>query len=166
MSAPPKPVLLCYDASEGARVAMEDAVELLGRFPALVLTVWESAGSFILRHNPRGPFAIAEDVVEELDRSSSAAADEIAREGAERARSLGLEAQPLARRAVGRAGERDETTVWRAILEVAEEHRASAIVLGSRGRSELESMLLGSVSFGVVQNATLPVLVVRKAAPA
>jgi nucleotide-binding universal stress UspA family protein len=159
-------VLFCYDASEGARKAIEQVAGLLGPAPAVVLSVWESVGSFVLRHNPRGSFAITEDVVGELDRGSASAAEEVARHGGELGRSLGLEAQPLVRRAVARAGERDETTVWRTILDVADELDARAVVVGSRGLSEVESVLLGSVSYGVVHHATRPVVVVRSARPA
>jgi nucleotide-binding universal stress UspA family protein len=165
VTAPRDPVLVCYDGSESARHAVERAAGLLGRVPAVVVCVWESVGSFVLRHHPRGSFAIAEDVVEELDSSSATAAEETVREGAELGRSLGLEAEPLARRAVARAGERDEATVWRTILEVADERDAPAIVLGSRGLSEVQSMLLGSVSYGVVHHSTRPVIVVRSPAP-
>lgn len=48
-----------------------------------------------------------------------------------------------------------------AILRVAETRGCDLIVMGSRGRGRLESMLLGSVSQRVVQEAPCPVLIVR-----
>src|SRR5215203_5724555 len=67
-------VLLCFDGSEPARQAIERAGLVLGGRSAIVLTVWESVGSAILRHAPSGATelgrearAISEDVVEELD---------------------------------------------------------------------------------------------------
>ena len=58
------------------------------------------------------------------------------------------------------AAERDAVTVWRAILEVAEEMNAAVVVVGARGRSGLGSALLGSVSYGVAHNGKRPVLIV------
>ncbi len=48
-----------------------------------------------------------------------------------------------------------------AILRIAEVREADLIILGARGRSSFEGLLLGSVSQKVIQHATCPVLVVR-----
>ena len=47
------------------------------------------------------------------------------------------------------------------IVDAAEAAEADLIILGSRGMSELKSMLLGGVANKVVQHATCPVLLVR-----
>lgn len=47
------------------------------------------------------------------------------------------------------------------ILEVANEENVSAIILGSHGRSNLSSVLLGSVSDYVIRHAKKPVIVVK-----
>jgi nucleotide-binding universal stress UspA family protein len=57
---------------------------------------------------------------------------------------------------VGRAGS--------ILVELAADLRAELVILGSRGRGPLRSMLLGSVSAEVVDHAPCPVLVVRRAA--
>jgi nucleotide-binding universal stress UspA family protein len=48
-----------------------------------------------------------------------------------------------------------------AILSVARTRPCDVIVMGSRGRGRLHSMLLGSISQRVVQEAPCPVLIVR-----
>jgi nucleotide-binding universal stress UspA family protein len=161
-------VLLCYDGSELARRALEGSAAVVADRDATVLTVWESMGSALLRH----PFPqhgasigrdlkeISEEVVAELDEGTASRAEATAAEGVEIARAVGFEAEPLVRRAVARATERDTVTVWRAIVDAAQELDASAVVLGTSGRSGLGSALLGSVSNGVVHHSTRPVLVV------
>jgi nucleotide-binding universal stress UspA family protein len=47
------------------------------------------------------------------------------------------------------------------IVQAAEEHGAELIVIGSRGHSEIPSILLGSVAHKVVHFADRPVLIVR-----
>lgn len=161
------PVLLCYDGSDPAKRAIERAGQAVGGGEAIVLTVWESLGSAILRNLPSGETefgreakGIAEDVVDELDASIAEAAQATAAEGARLAAAAGFDARPLARRALARAAERTTVTVWRAVLDVADEQAASLIVLGSRGRSGVKSVVLGSVTYGAVHNSQRPVLVV------
>jgi nucleotide-binding universal stress UspA family protein len=51
--------------------------------------------------------------------------------------------------------------VARLIVAAAQDHQADMIVLGSRGRSDLTALLLGSVAHKVIHLADRPVLVVR-----
>jgi hypothetical protein len=90
-------VLLCFDGSEPARQAIERAGLVLGGRSAIVLTVWESVGSAILRHAPSGATElgreareISEDVVEELDSRTAERALATATEGAALAAAAGL----------------------------------------------------------------------------
>lgn len=48
-----------------------------------------------------------------------------------------------------------------AILKVCEAEGCDLIVMGTRGLSDFEGMLVGSVAHKVLQHATVPVLVVR-----
>jgi nucleotide-binding universal stress UspA family protein len=48
------------------------------------------------------------------------------------------------------------------ILEVAEEEGVSSIVLGSHGRGNLSTALLGSVSGYVIQHSKIPVVVIKR----
>lgn len=162
--------LLCYDGSDSAAAAIVHAGVVLAGGPAIVLTVWESLGSALLRYPLPGATElgrnfreISEDVVAELDADTAKWAEARAAEGAEVAGTAGFDARPLARRALGRLAERTEVTVWQAVLQAADEEDAAVIVLGSRGRSALKSALLGSVSYGVVHNSRRPLLVVPPA---
>lgn len=159
--------LLCYDGSESAHVAIEQAAGVLKQRDAIVLTVWESVGSTLLR----GAFPkagdlgrdlreISEEVLDELDKGTSERALAMATEGAEVANAAGFAARPLARRALPGAGERANVTFWHEILAAADEEEADVIVLGSRGLSGMKSLVLGSVSYGVVHHSPRPVLVV------
>ncbi len=48
-----------------------------------------------------------------------------------------------------------------AIVEYAEKEDVDLIVLGTKGKTGLKRILLGSVALGVVTHATCPVLVVK-----
>ena len=52
------------------------------------------------------------------------------------------------------------------IVESAQANDVALIVIGARGLSAFQSMILGSISHGVVQHATCPVLVVPPPVPA
>ena len=47
------------------------------------------------------------------------------------------------------------------IVSFAKKHRCAGIVMGSRGRSQLAGLILGSVALKVVYLATCPVTIVR-----
>ncbi|MDI3317564.1 MAG: universal stress protein [Bacillota bacterium] len=53
-----------------------------------------------------------------------------------------------------------------AILEAVRAHSAELVVMGSRGLSELQGLMLGSISHGVVQRSPVPVLVLPLSAEA
>lgn len=52
-------------------------------------------------------------------------------------------------------------SVVAALVNYAEQEKANLIVIGTRGRSGISKMLLGSVASGVVTYAPCPVLVVK-----
>jgi nucleotide-binding universal stress UspA family protein len=68
----------------------------------------------------------------------------------------------LASAGVSATGEvqRELEKVGSVLIDVANSHHAGLIVVGTRGRSDVTSMLLGSVAHEVVHKSTLPVLVV------
>lgn len=149
-----KPILICYDRSAGAKRAIEAAAELCPGRRAIVLHVWSPATIVAAPYNPITP----PPVPVYNDSEVREAATRVAEEGAELASAGGLVAQC-------EIAEAASAGIWHAILEVAHEQDAALIVLGSRGISAFESLLLGSVSHGVAQHAHRPVLIVPPAAP-
>ena len=99
------PVLIAYDGSEVSRAAVRHAAELFAGRPAVVATVWEpglatvSAG-LSMGSPDIGMGTLPPDpaTVEAVDRGQREYASTVAADGAELARSLGLEAE-AARRA-------------------------------------------------------------------
>jgi len=152
MPSSPGPLLVAYDGSDNAKHAIAVAGRLLAAHPALVVSVWESVWALAYRHPMPGDFRITQEVVEEMDEGAREAAEQAAAEGVELARSAGLEAEPLAHRS--------DHGVHEAIVELAHEREAGVVVVGTRGRSGLQSVLLGSVSYGVVHHCRRPVLTV------
>jgi len=62
--------------------------------------------------------------------------------------------------ATGEVHQAPEQGIGDALIDVAKSHQAGLIVLGTRGRSNVKSVLLGSTAHEVVCKSTLPVLVV------
>ena len=144
--------LLCFDGSADAAVAIAKAGELLGRPPAVVLSVWEPVRVW----EPWDPATIASAPLDRLlgnelglDQLVAELALDKAEQGAALARAAGFEAR--ARAAGGKT--------WEVICRVADELDAEPIVLGSRGLGRAQSALLGSVSSAVIAHAKRAVLV-------
>lgn len=52
---------------------------------------------------------------------------------------------------------------FKEIIDTAKQRKVSCIVLGSHGKSNIEEMLLGSVTEKVVRKSTIPCLVIKRA---
>ena len=143
------PVLLAYDASDGAKRAIAVAGELLGPRRALVLHVWESWAA----EAPAlaGASATVQGIAAQLDEVADEKSEAHAADGAKLAASAGFDAEGLSEEASG--------PIWKTILDAADRNQCAAIVVGSRGLSGI-SAALGSVSNGVVHHSHRPVLVV------
>ena len=143
------PVLLAYDASDGAKRAIAVAGELLGPRRALVLHVWEpwAAEAPALA----GASATVQGMAAQLDEIADQQSESHAADGVQVATGAGFDAEGLSQEASG--------PIWKTILDAAEGHGCAAIVVGSRGLTGI-SAALGSVSNGVVHHSRRPVLVV------
>ena len=146
------PLLLCYDGSDDAKHAIERAGRLLGGRDALVVTVWHPTrqlGSFAFAGATDSMF----DFVE-VNRAGAELGARVAADGVRIAEQAGLHAEPVAVEATG--------PVWKTIVDIADRNDAATIVMGSRGLTGLQSMLLGSVSSAIVHHADRPTLVIRQ----
>jgi nucleotide-binding universal stress UspA family protein len=143
-----KPVLFCYDGSDGSKTALGAAVELIKPGDAVVLVVWMPAAVQLAR---AGSFLVVIPNEGEIDEQEAARAQQIAEEGAAGARERGYNAS-------ARAAQADES-VARTIDEIAQEIDAGLVVCGQRGRGVIGSALLGSVSHALAAHTRRPVLI-------
>jgi len=144
-----KPVLFCYDGSEGSRTALRAAIEWIKpEGDAVVLTVWTPAAVQLAR---AGSFVVAIPNEGKVDEQEAEFAHRIAEEGAEGARTRGYNA-------VARVAQSDQS-VAKTIADVADEIDAGLIVCGQRGRGAIGSALLGSVSHALAAHTRRPVLI-------
>jgi nucleotide-binding universal stress UspA family protein len=144
------PIVFAYDGSDLAKLAIDDAARQLapGR-AALVLTVWQP---FDVGFMPAGAAHFNAAEVSEVRRAAEQTADEgasLARDAGFDARGVTLEAAPA----------------WKGVVQVADEHDASLIVLGSHGRSALAGVLIGSVAGAVAAHSRRSVLIVHRGDP-
>jgi nucleotide-binding universal stress UspA family protein len=90
--------------------------------------------------------------VEAIDRALQERAAAVAKEGCDLLGRAGISARPVTAMAA--------SAVWRAILDVADDQDAVVIVAGSRGFSNIKSLVLGSVSHGLANHAHRPLLII------
>jgi nucleotide-binding universal stress UspA family protein len=133
-------IMVALDSSAYSREALPAAIDLARKFGSEVLVFHVSehdrGGSVVFTlETPAGATALVADAVEAL-------------------REFGVTAKGQIRDVA--AGH-----VAKAIVEAADENGIDLIVMGSRGLSHVQGLLLGSVTHKVMQSATIPVLVVR-----
>ena len=137
---PIRTILLATDLTAASREATDRAIDLAGRLEARLLMV---------------------NVLEKRRLSGGGAHERVDQARSER-ETLLVKTVRTARD----AGVNAEFLLWDgdpgdAIAAAAEAEHADLVVVGTRGRSGAERMLLGSVSDHVVRHAECPVLVVR-----
>jgi nucleotide-binding universal stress UspA family protein len=143
-----KPVLFCYDGSDGSKTALGAVIDLIKPGDAVVLVVWMPAAVQLAR---AGSFLVDVPNEGEIDAQEAARARQIAEEGAAAARERGYNAS-------ARIAEANES-VARTIDQIAQEIDAGLVVCGQRGRGAIGSALLGSVSHALAAHAKRPVLI-------
>jgi nucleotide-binding universal stress UspA family protein len=138
------PLLICYDGSDGARRAIDAAVELFAGRQAVVIDV----GPPLTTSEALASIATVPPSFEELNLETASTQ---AAEGVAYARSAGLAAEAR--------GELAAPT-WEGIVDAADEIGAAVIVIGSRGLTGAREAFEGSLSHQVAEHAGRPVLIV------
>ncbi|MFI6819174.1 universal stress protein [Nonomuraea sp. NPDC050328] len=141
-------ILIAYDGSADSKSAIEFAAKHLVAESAVVITVWEPLLVQLTRRQIAGFTLVAEP-----GDAGKEAAEQQAAEGAELARAAGM--REVTHRKVA-----DDESIWKTIVDMADELDASLIVTGSRGLAGVRSVLLGSVSNHVLHHAHRPTLIV------
>lgn len=134
-------ILLAYDGSEAAKKACEYALDIAQKYEAEVLAL------SVARPPEMGEDVETEAVIE----NSRAYHGKLLASVIHLAATRKIEVQCEV--AVGHPAEQ--------IIYGADRHHADLIVMGHRGKTVFQRLLMGSVSKQVVQHASQPVLVVR-----
>lgn len=141
-------LLIAYDGSPNAQSAIHTIAGLFPGASAVLLYARQPMEGFAA--HLEGHPALEE--LKSLDAAAFDASEKIAAEGAQLARDLGLDAEPLISSTMATASE--------VIVDTAEQLNVDLIVLGSRGLRGFKATVLGSTSASVLHHATRPTLVI------
>jgi nucleotide-binding universal stress UspA family protein len=148
------PALVGYDGSPAAKRALQEAIDLLGPMPILVVMIWEAGLPFELAAVPTvEPAPIDIRTALELDQEAYDQARRMAEQAAADARARGRTADGLV--------VADEMTPADTLLRLAAERDAAVIVVGRHGHRAVAEALMGSTTRELIRRAPCPVLVVR-----
>ncbi len=138
-------ICCAVDFSDASRFAMEEAADLARAFEAqLVLVHVHETPVFGGSERERPPTPLGLEAVD-LERDICAWRCEAQKRAGSTIRSFVLAGDPV-----------------HEIVRFAEESRADVLVVGKKGRTGLERVVLGSVAEKLVRSAPCPVLVVRE----
>jgi nucleotide-binding universal stress UspA family protein len=141
------PVLFAYDGSDLAQLAIDTAArELAPGRDALVLCVWQPADVGFIPVGQQHVDAQNAARVREAAEETAAHGAALAEQAGFCTASLTIEAAPT----------------WKGVVDVAEDHQARLIVLGSHHHSGIVGHFVGSVTAAVVTHSTRSVLVVHQ----
>jgi nucleotide-binding universal stress UspA family protein len=138
-------ILVGVDRSEHARVALEQAIDLASAEGAALTVVIAYSGIVQWGPAPLPAEAVDEYLIGVQDDAKAIAADAAATIPRD------LSAQVLVQ----------DGSPAQTLLDQAEMGKHDLIVVGSRGRGNASSLLLGSVSHAVLHHSRVPVLIVH-----
>lgn len=135
-----KKILLATDGSKYSKAAAERVIDFAGEYGGelRVVSVVDVPAEF---------YGEAPDAVEDLIKKAKGYVEDVKRQ----AEASGIKTETFVR----------EGEAYKAILDLAKEQNANAIVMGSHGRTGLKRLLMGSVTEKVIGYASCPVLVVK-----
>ncbi|AYF75984.1 universal stress protein [Nocardia yunnanensis] len=146
-------MLIAYDGSENARRAVEYAGRFLAADRAVVLTAWEpmvrQAARLSGLSGVMQPEWMTDDEIEDI---ALVDARNINAEGVRLAKLAGINAEARTVECT--------TTIWNAIVEVADELNVDIIVAGTRGATGIRALMHSSVADAVLKHCHRPVLLV------
>ncbi|AIF82609.1 universal stress protein UspA-like protein [Candidatus Nitrososphaera evergladensis SR1] len=140
-------ILVAVDGSDQSMRAVDIAISLAKKYESALTALYVIHIPFGESLYPRS--AWHKDFIDDINKDTGGWFAEIQRRGKENGVEISSEMKETAE------------SVPAEITRYAKEDKIDLIVVGSKGKSELEKMFLGSVAAGVLAYAPCPVLVVR-----
>ena len=150
MTADFRTVLICYDGSDRAQHAIAVTATLFPGAHAHVLNVWEPLERIVARYAAIGPYL--GEGVGEADAGIEAESTALAAAGAKLAVDAGLKATPHTASL--------QSTVWEAVVDLAEHLDVDAIITGTRSLHGVREALANTLSHALLQHSARPVLAI------
>lgn len=132
-------IVVGYDGTEGAKAALDQAVDLARRVSGELVLTYAFGGRKQYAGAPLTPRRTLQELGEK-----------VLTEAVARLADSGVPAEPVL----------VDDDAWQGLRSVADQHDAALIVVATRGESPLTGMLLGSTAYRLVHSSTTPVLIV------
>jgi nucleotide-binding universal stress UspA family protein len=145
-----QPILIGFDGSDGSARAIRATAELFPKAHVRIVHVWHMPNLYTAGY--AGAPALPTDVLDDVRKAAEDQANETLEHGKDLAGQVGLETEGVAYVT--------SATPWRQLLGSAQDAKAKLIVVGSRGRGGVKSLVLGSTSQALAHHSRLPLLIV------
>ena len=146
-----KKILVPLNGSKHSVQALKMAVQIAKKFDGKIALIHVYSAVRLATMTPPRISVMAPTGVAILVEGVREAGASVLADGEERVKAEGVQVETLLR----------EGHTVQEILKTAREGEFNLIVMGSRGLSKIKEIFLGSVSDGVIRNASCPVLVVK-----
>jgi nucleotide-binding universal stress UspA family protein len=146
-------VLVCIDGSESSMKAADYAVQVAEKYGSQLVALSVVVSELGYAHSAGGFGLVTPNTINDMLQKSKQEAQkwfDIVQENA-KARGVQFRSEVVA----------SPTAAAQAIVDYAQKNGINLIVVGTRGKSGLTKLVLGSVASGVVTHATCPVMVVK-----